>query len=214
METLPQRHRSSTNVSAMSTSANLSLVSELQALLSSLAETTSNIAHPPTLETLRLQCEDLHRSRQLLVENAGTNQAKDAFRQSRGFTGLLKVFRPLAGIYNPRHLSRDERTQIFELVKGSLDVLSDALNEHSGNRRFFGKRVEDGGWQALEEAIASIGVFGAYVDPDASIEEGQEQLFGLLLAFALGEESISPIFRGLTSGATETSPKDSDEVAK
>lgn len=198
----------------MSTAANLSLVSELQALLSSLAETTTNIVHPPTLETLRLQCEDLHRIRQLLVENTGTNQAKDAFRQSGGFTGLLKVFRPLAGMYNPRHLSRDERTQIFELVKGSLDVLSEALNEHSGNRRFFCKRFQDGGWQALEEALASIGVFGAYVDPDAGIQEGQEQLFGLLIAFALGEESISPIFRGLASGATETSPKDFDEVTK
>ena len=214
MEALPQRQRSSTNASAMSTAANPSLVSELQALVNSLAEATANTVHPPTLEALQLQCEDLHRIRRLLVENAGTNQAKDAFRQSRGFTGLLKVFRPLAGIYNPRHLSRDERTQIFEVVKGSLEVLSEALNEHSGNRRYFGKRVEDGGWHALEEAIASIGVFGASVDHDTGVEEGQEQLFGLLLAFALGEESISPIFRGLASRAAEASAKNPDELAK
>lgn len=206
MEVLPQRQRSSTTTSAVSNILNPSLASELQGLVENLSESSSILRQPPASESLRIQCEDLQRIRQILIDNAGISQAKDDFRRSGGFIALLDVLRPLSGIYTPK-LSRDDRTQIFELIKASLDVLSESLREHSGNRRFFAKRVKDGGWQALEQCLASIGVFGEPVDSDAEPEEGQEQLFGLLLAFALGEESVVPIFRAMSSTGTEDAPQ-------
>lgn len=202
MEVLPHRQRSSTTTSAVSNALNPSLASELQGLVENLSESASSSPQPPTVETLHLQCEDLQRIRQILVDNGEMSQAKDAFRHSGGFVGLIHVLRPLSGIYSPK-LSRDDRTQIFELIKACLDVLSEALREHSGNRRFFAKRVEEGGWQALEQGLASLGVFGEPVGSDTGLEEGREQLFGLLFAFSLGEESVVPIFRSISSTSTE-----------
>ena len=214
MEAPPARQRSSTTASTMSTVLNPSLVSELKDLIGNLSESSSTVPKPPTVNTLRGQCDDLQRIRQILVDNGATSQAKDAFRHSGGFVGLLEVLRPLSGVYHPTQLSRDIRTQIFELIKAALDVLNEALHVHSGNRRFFTKRVEDGGWHALEQELASIGIFGAVQDSDEGLQEAQEQLFGLLLGFALAEESIIPIFRSVGSAQSTDSSDQNESIAK
>ena len=214
MEAAQTRQRSSTAASTMSTVLNPSLVSELKHLIGNLSESASTTPKPPTVNSLRSQCEDLHRIRQILIDNAATSQAKDAFRHSGGFDGLLEILRPLSGVYHPKQLSRDIRTQIFELLKATLDVLSEALHIHSGNRRFFTKRVEDGGWHALEQGLASIGVFGAVQGSDEGLQEAQEQLFGLLLGFALAEESVVPIFRSIGSTQSTSASDQSELISK
>lgn len=203
MEALPYRQRSSTSASAVPNGLNPSLLSELQELVVKVSKSSSSSPRPPTIDFIRVQCQELQKIRQILIDTAATSQTKDAFRHCGGFNGLIGVLRPLCGIYTPKDLTREDQTQVLELMKACLDVLSETLRDHSGNRRFFAKRVEDGGWQALEQIIADIGVLG----PSAEAEEGQEHLFGLLLAFALSEEAVVPIFRSIKKedGTTSTS---------
>lgn len=167
-------------------------------------------ATPPTSDTLQRQSHTLRRMRQLLIDSSEQTHTKDAFRHVRGFEVLLTTLRSLSGFYRPTVLSQPDRIDFFEVIKAALDVLSDALNEHAGNRRFFAKRVESGGWSALEQALASTGVLGGQSDTKRD-DAGQEQLFGILFAFALGEEAMTRMFRDVERTTDET-PRPSQQA--
>lgn len=162
---------------------------------------------PPTSDTLQSQSQALRRMRQLLIDASDQTHTKDAFRHVRGFDVLLTTLRSLSGFYRPAALSPPDRIDFFEAIKATLDVLSDALNEHAGNTRFFANRVEDNGWNALEQALASTGVLGAHTDARQD-DAGQEQLFGILFAFALGEDAMTRIFRDVEKMLRDSQPAD------
>lgn len=175
-------------------------IAELRSLADDLIKASETA--PPSSEILQSQSNALRRMRQLLIESNDQTHTKDAFRHVRGFDVLLLTLRSLAGFYKPAALSTPDRIDFFEVIKATLDVLSDALNEHAGNRRFFAKRVEDGGWGALEQALASTGILGAQSSSRRD-DAGQEQLLGSLLAFALGEEAMTRIFRDIDKKVEE-----------
>lgn len=179
-------------------------IAELRSLADDLIKASET--SPPTSDVLQSQSNALRRMRQLLIESHEQTQTKDAFRHVRGFDVLLLTLRSISGFYNPSSLSPPDRIDFFEVIKATLDVLSDALNEHSGNRRFFAKRVEDGGWSALEQALGSTGIFGGQSKSKRD-DAGQEQLFGCLFAFALGEEAVTRIFRGIDKQVEEAQSK-------
>jgi len=190
-------------------------IAELRSLADELIRASEN--SPPTSDILQNQSNALRRMRQLLIESNNQTHTKDAFRHVRGFETLLVTLRSLSGFYKPAELSTPDRIDFFQVIKATLDVLSDALNEHAGNRRFFAKRVEDGGWNSLEQALGSTGIFGGQSESKRD-DAGQEQLFGTLLAFALGEEAMTRIFRdvdkkvdGTPSDQKETPAADGDE---
>ncbi|KAF1915936.1 hypothetical protein BDU57DRAFT_515740 [Ampelomyces quisqualis] len=170
------------------------------AQLASLADELANAAQttPPTADVLQAQSNALRRMRQLLIDSDHQTHTKDAFRHVRGFETLLLTLRSLAGFDQPAQLSPPDRLDFFDVIKATLDVLSDALNEHAGNRRFFAKRVEHDGWSALEQALASTGILGRQSESTRD-DAGREQLFGCLFAFALGEEAVTRIFRHVSS---------------
>lgn len=179
-------------------------IAELRSLADELIRASET--SPPTSDVLQAQSHALRRMRQLLIESHEHTQTKDAFRHVRGFDVLLLTLRSVSGFYNPSTLSPPDRIDFFEVIKATLDVLSDALNEHSGNRRFFAKRVEDGGWSALEQALGSTGIFGGQSKTKRD-DAGQEQLFGILFAFALGEEAMTRIFRDIDKKVEEAQAK-------
>ncbi|KAF2454179.1 hypothetical protein BDY21DRAFT_354308 [Lineolata rhizophorae] len=213
MEPPSQRHRTSSAAHSRPITAT-PIYTDIRGLLKSLTESLPPPSARPSLGTLQVQCDDLRRLRQLLIDTDDQGQAGDAFRHARGFTALLDALRSVSGFYEPSRLSRDERTEFFELFRAVLQVLSEALNEHSGNKRYFAKRVEGGGWRALEQAIASTGICGTVVDGevDDQTDLGYEQLFGLLFAFALGEEMLSPMFRDI--GKNLVAPKAKEDVKR
>ncbi|KAF2732378.1 beach-domain-containing protein [Polyplosphaeria fusca] len=190
MDHQARRHRSSTAASRIPPMNNQ--IAELRSLADDLIAAADT--RPPTHAVLQTQSNALRRMRQLLIDSHEQTQTKDAFRHVRGFDVLLSTLRSLSGFYSPSNASAG--TDFFHVIKATLDVLSDALNEHSGNRRFFAKRVEDGGWSALEQALASTGIFGGQSESRRD-DAGQEQLFGCLFAFALGEEAMTRIFRDI-----------------
>ncbi|KAF2703728.1 beach-domain-containing protein [Pleomassaria siparia CBS 279.74] len=193
-----RRHRSSTAASRIPPMNNQ--IAELRGLADELIRASE--ASPPTSDVLQAQSNALRRMRQLLIESHEQTQTKDAFRHVRGFQVLLLTLRSTSGFYSPSTLSTPDRIDFFEVIKATLDVLSDALNEHSGNKRFFAKRVEDDGWGALEQALASTGIFGGQSNTKRD-DVGQEQLFGCLFAFALGEEAMSRVFRDIDKKVEE-----------
>ena len=193
-------HRSSTAASRVPPMNNQ--IVELRGLADDLLRAADT--SPPTSDTLQTQSHTLRRMRQLLIDSSDLTHTKDAFRHVRGFEVLLTTLRSLAGFYRPAALSPPDRIDFFEVVKTALDVLSDALNEHAGNRRFFARRVEDNGWGALEQALASTGVLGGQSDTRQD-DAGQEQLFGILFAFALGEEAMTRMFRDVEQKTDEAS---------
>jgi hypothetical protein len=202
-------HRSSTAASRLPPS-NTHQIAELRTLAETLLRTaTSTPPDSPDSPSRQQQSTTLRRMRQLLIDSSDQTHTKDAFRHVHGFEVLLTTLRSLSGAYRPAHLSAPDRIDFFEVIKTTLDVLSDALNEHAGNRRFFAKRVEDGGWNALEQAIGSTGIFGAHPESEQD-DAGQEQLFGCLFAFALGEEAMTRIFRDI-GDKTETAHSTADE---
>ena len=77
---------------------------------------------------------------------------------------------------------------MLDLLDGALDLLAHAFREHNGNRRYFKRRVEGGGWSALEQVIASIGIGGSESDT-----WGESQLLGKLLAFALDDKRVESL---------------------
>lgn len=191
------RHRSSSAAARAVPSMNTHVTAELQSLIDNLSETLSASSRPPTVGILQLQSDALRRVRQLLIDSANPGQVRDGFRHVGGFDTLLKVLHSASGFCESTNLPRDEKTEFFELLKAVLDVLSEALNEHAGNRRYFAKRVGGGGWQALEQALANTGVSTIKADESLSDKPGQEQLFGCLFSFALGEEYICRVFRDI-----------------
>ncbi|KAH6864948.1 hypothetical protein BKA58DRAFT_321630 [Alternaria rosae] len=201
-------HRSSTAASRLPPMNNQ--IAELRSLADELIRASETT--PPTSDVLHNQSNALRRMRQLLIESNDQTHTKDAFRHVRGFETLLITLRSLSGFYKPAELPTPDRIDFFEVIKGTLDVLSDALNEHAGNRRFFAKRVEHGGWSALEQALASTGIFGGQSQSKRD-DAGQEQLFGTLFAFALGEETMTRIFRDIDKKVEIAQPKQDEDAA-
>ncbi|KAK8075025.1 hypothetical protein PG997_009688, partial [Apiospora hydei] len=108
------------------------------------------------------------------------SSVQDDFRHLHGFQRLFDILRAYSGFYNPQKRSQDEKESLFRLLDAVLGVLSVAFNAHPGNMRYFRTRVESGGWEALEQSIASIGLGGGDLDCWTS-----SQLFGKLFAFSL-----------------------------
>lgn len=185
-------------------------IAELRTLADELTEAAQT--SPATSDVVQCQSNALRRMRQLLIESNDQTHTKDAFRHVRGFEVLLSTLRSLSGFYKPAELSPPDRIDFFEVIKATLDVLSDALNEHAGNRRFFAKRVEDGGWSALEQALGSTGIFGGH-SASKRDDAGQEQLFGCLFAFALGEEAMTRMFRDIDRKIEEAQAKQEEAPA-
>lgn len=152
----------------------------------------------PTTDELRSLCDSLHGIRQCLVDSENRSHARNAFRRLHGFQALLGVLKSLSGYYSPTTLTKDEEEEFFELLKATLDALSEALHNQPGNRRYFARRVEGNGWLALEKSLANTGVNGTDYSGEDDYEASREQFFSCLLALALGEGAISRIFRSFS----------------
>ncbi|KAF2104564.1 beach-domain-containing protein [Rhizodiscina lignyota] len=203
------RHRSSTAASASSTS-NLPITSDLREFVQKLQEALPDANHPPSTATLQLLADDFRAIRQILIDHEQHIQVRDAFRHADGFKAALDTLRSLRHWYRPGHVEREERIEFFELLKALLNVLSEAFNRHAGNRRYFAKRVEHGGWSALQEALRETGVLEVQDEGGEDDIVGQEQFFGCLFAFALGEESLTPALRAAKEALEE---QDGEEKA-
>jgi beige protein homolog 1 len=131
--------------------------------------------------------------KQHLAAVAPPSSIQDDFRHLRGFQRMFEILRGYSGFYNPQKRTEQEKKSLFGLLDAVLGVLSTAFRGHPGNRRYFRTRVERGGWEALEQTIASIGLGGSDLDFWTS-----GQLFGKLLSFALNDPALDQLCSSAT----------------
>ncbi|KAF5021959.1 hypothetical protein F66182_5999 [Fusarium sp. NRRL 66182] len=205
MTSIPRRYRSST--SASNPPPNSKSFEILKGLLDALTiDTTLHQQDgfpqvPPLLRKLR------HITQHIAATGSAVHQ--DDFRHADGFQTILNLLRAFSGYYNPDKRSDADMLALFKLLGDCLNLFSAALRGHSGNRRFFRYRVEGGGWEALEQVIASIGLGGA--EPDAWISC---HVFGKLLAFSLDDDALDLLCQTIAKSLRaddENSPKDEDD---
>ncbi|CZT48360.1 probable beige protein homolog [Rhynchosporium secalis] len=185
MSMTTRRPRSSTATSTPPESTKAT--AEIQLLLDNLSQTlrTRSDSTYPDLPTLTDQSQNI---RQYLIASSETGRACDDFRHLYGFQILLDSLRAFSGFYHPTKRSKKDKTQLFCLLESILGILGQTFREHYGNERYFKRRVEGGGWAALEQAIASIGIGGSESDPWS-----EAQLLGCLLSFALDDKRLETL---------------------
>lgn len=194
-----RRYRSSTSASGRE----LSKASEiLQALLDKLATTVRSAkpAEYPNIEALLEHARQIH---QHVAAAQPPSPPQDDFRRLNGFQALLDVLKAFSGFYNPQKRTVAERKSLFDLIHMVLAVISTNFRGHPGNRRYFQDRAEGGGWEALEQIIASIGVG----DSDADLWTNS-QLFGKLLSFALDDQRLDQLCGQLIPAPNDDTPRE------
>jgi hypothetical protein len=179
-----RRYRSSTSTSQIATTkATEVLQNLLDRLVSASQKPTSN--GYPDFDSLADVSRQIH---QHIAALQPPCPSQDDFRHLRGFNCLLNVLRSFSGFYNPQKRSQAEKDKFFVFLHVVLAILSATFREHVGNRRYFQHRVEGGGWEALEQIIASIGLGGSDSDLWTNC-----QLFGKLLSFSLDDQRLDDI---------------------
>lgn len=194
-----RRYRSSTSASGRE----LSKASEiLQTLLDKLATTVRSAkpAEYPNIEALLEHARQIH---QHVAAAQPPSPPQDDFRRLNGFQALLDVLKAFSGFYNPQKRTVAERKSLFDLIHMVLAVISTNFRGHPGNRRYFQDRAEGGGWEALEQIIASIGVG----DSDADLWTNS-QLFGKLLSFALDDQRLNQLCGQLIPAPNDDTPRE------
>ncbi|KAL5618036.1 hypothetical protein FOVSG1_000258 [Fusarium oxysporum f. sp. vasinfectum] len=204
MASIPRRYRSSTSASNPPNSKSFEIIKGLLEALNldtTLHKQDGYPQIPPLLRKLRHIIQHISATHSAVLQ--------DDFRHADGFQTILNLLRAFSGYYDPDKRSDADMLALFKLLGDCLNLLSGALRGHSGNRRFFRYRVEGGGWEALEQVIASIGLGGA--EPDAWISC---HVFGKLLAFSLDDEALDLLCQSIAKSLRpddENSPKEEEE---
>ncbi|KAF3933653.1 hypothetical protein ABW20_dc0101023 [Dactylellina cionopaga] len=101
---------------------------------------------------------------------------QELFRLLGGFDSLMQALTNVAGYYRLED-AEDDRLCLIDYLKCVLNLLSESLVGHPGNKRFFTKKI---GLEALQRGLAATGL--SVASPD--------YLFGLLFAFGLNDETF------------------------
>jgi hypothetical protein len=152
-----------------------------------------------TLRHLLGKAESLQRIRQRLVDAPHSNAAKDAFRHHDGLQALLEILRSIS-LYTSEKVVEGKSEDLLNLFRATLRVLSESIKDHRGNRRYFTKRVDDGGWTALVGIIGSMGGSSCLVNGPRK-QRHNDRFLGILYAFALGDDAVDDLFVSLRKHA-------------
>lgn len=179
-----RRFRSSTAASTSTPPPSSQFTTALRETLLTISDELHDVDATPCERTSRLSLH-VRILRDSVESTPEKDRPKDAFRHLNGFQTILRVIRSTSGSYHPTKRTQQEKEKLFDLLHNTLCLLAQVLRGHHGNRRYFKKRVEGGGWTALEQAIASIGFGGDDFDTWS-----ENQLFGILLAFAADDGKV------------------------
>ena len=114
------------------------------------------------------------------------NHVKDAFRHCEGFQTSLDLTRGLVQLIISQPLSDKELRDGLDLLAADLYLLAAALQDHWGNRKYFRKRIEDGGWKVLPHLFKQLLLENK--QSQQNVVYIRERLFTILLAFGFGRE--------------------------
>ncbi|KAL1958650.1 hypothetical protein VTO42DRAFT_3993 [Malbranchea cinnamomea] len=131
--------------------------------------------------------------RHTFIDDDQPRDAKDAFRQLRGFQTLVGFLSGVAELYDPAILGLEHRKSLFRVVTDVLGVLAEALKDHHVNKKYFANHFLGTGTTSLEEVLSKLSTkLKSHVGND-NVQD-VEQLYGGLFAAALGQETLSGFF--------------------
>ena len=133
----------------------------------------------------------LQRLRHILIDDASQKETKTAFRRAGGFQTLLSFLHILSGCYDDTKVSEEGIRSFFSILKDALAVLGASLEKHAGNSRYFAKKINGDGWQSLCSALKTV---NSGLSKDTAPEQEVGQYLGILLATAMGEETLWQLF--------------------
>jgi hypothetical protein len=132
MSALPRRYRSSTSASNPTTSKSLEILTLQLDDIAKEASSRGEHGYPDSSKIVKgLRGVAQH------VSAPATAAHQDDFRHAQGFERILDVLRAFSGYYNPEKRTKSEILALLKLLGESLNVLSAALRNHAGNKRFF-----------------------------------------------------------------------------
>lgn len=167
------------------------LAAELGPVIEELKSSSSGDSAPSQLALTATEC--LLRLRHTIIDNDNPSDAKDAFRHLHGFRVLHDLIRRISHLYDANSLPKEERKTLLTLYKDTLGVLAESLKGHSGNKRYFSRKVANGGKFVLEDSLRVL------AEKIGDAEGDAEQLYGGILAAALYQETVAGIFSTLSS---------------
>lgn len=184
------------SVIAESTSPeDLTVSQDLRSLIGDVSKASTLGNDNESLRHLLGKAESLERIRQRLVDAPHPNLAKDAFRHHDGFQALLHLLGVVSHCASEK-VAEESVEELLNLLRATLRILSESINGHQGNRRYFTRRVEDGGWIALNRTLGLIG--GSRRQGDGPPKQRyRDRFLGILYAFALADDGMDDLFVSL-----------------
>lgn len=172
---------------------------ELRGHLEKLESSVSSADESQLPQKLQNSINTVQSIRQSFCTNATLNRMRDAFRHLNGFQILVEALRRTIRFLRRRQLTEYTTTIVLDLYQSLFGLLTAALQDHWGNRKYFRKRVRDGGWEALlsilKEAIKGN-------DFKCSGQKA-ERIFSALFACGLQDDKLNKLFSDLErSGGT------------
>ncbi|MCJ1399799.1 hypothetical protein MMC11_003002 [Xylographa trunciseda] len=166
---------------------------ELQVHLGKLLFSLPTVDRAQWLQQLRVPTEASTTIRQSFRASANPNRTRDAFRHLNGFQILIDALRTTSQSIRQSQLTKPEVEAILDVYQSLWALLTAALQDHWGNRKYFRKRVESGGWETLQQILKGMLQDCRY---DHS-QQVKERLFGALFACALEDETLNGLFSQL-----------------
>lgn len=146
------------------------------------------------------------------VDSRNPHQIKDAFRHQNGLPVLLDLLRTTFQSSKNPHDSEEAMQMVLSCCQRLLSVLTIALQDHWGNRKYFRSRIEGGGWKTLGAVLKDGILKVAEIDVNTNLL--MERIFGFLLAFAFEDESFAQTFPQIVQECRQVETKGPDDYSK
>lgn len=131
--------------------------------------------------------QQIQASRDALRDIERPNGIQDAFRNFNGFRAVLDLVR-----YCSKLLERESTRKLsIALLLPTIALLRDILHDHCGNRKYFSKRVDAGGWKTLHQELE------IYLSKSSDDKGSMVKIFGELLACSVENEALVELLENL-----------------
>jgi len=166
---------------------------ELGGHLENLSSNFSQTGGPQLQQELYTTINAIHCIRQSFRDDINPNRIRDAFRHLNGFQKTLGAFRNALECLRQLEKGLDTIQTFIDLFLSLFGLLTGALQDHWGNRKYFRKRVDEGGWDALKNILKKA----LEIEDVGQQRTISERLLGGLIACALEDDTLNGLFSTL-----------------
>ena len=161
---------------------------EIETLVGRLQELDTSSASA-TLHALG-QSTTLQELKHVLKDDNDLHSSKGGFRRVGGYQALLCILDALFGAEGTHQPAPESPKELLQALSQLLGVLSSSLEGHAGNQRYFRTRLKESGWDQLQSILGKAYRIYASDSSDSLLES----FYGLLLASAAGDETMSDVY--------------------